>query len=284
MNRQTKIHSNEAYKRKRIGSTILFYLLLTGVIIVTVFPFIFMILASFKTTVEIQNPSRFLNFTFISSNYMEVFERFSFAKPIWNSFYVAFMTTIISLFIGLPAAYAISKFKMHTMSAGILATRMIPGICFLLPWFKIFSSMGLTDTYTSLILSYMLVAVPFIIWIMVPHFENLPQDLEQAAMIDGCSQNMIFIRIMLPLSTPGIITAALMSFINAWNNFLFALALSGYQTKTLPMAVYNFIGYAKISWGPLMAAATIITGPIVLLSLIMQKYVVSGMTAGAVKG
>ena len=170
------------------------------------------------------------------------------------------------------------------MSAGILVTRMIPGICFLLPWFKIFSAMGLTDTYTSLILSYMLVAVPFIIWIMVPHFENLPQDLEQAAMIDGCSQNMIFVRIMLPLSVPGIITAALMSFINAWNNFLFALALSGYQTKTLPMAVYNFIGYAKISWGPLMAAATIITGPIVLLSLIMQKYVVSGMTAGAVKG
>ena len=284
MSRQTKLHSGTACKGKRAGSTFLFYLLLAGVVIVTVFPFVFMILASFKTTVEIQNPSRFLNFTFITSNYTEVFERFSFAKPIWNSFYVAFMTTVISLVIALPAAYAISKFKMHRMSAGILVTRMIPGICFLLPWFKIFSAMGLTDTYTSLILSYMLVAVPFIIWIMVPHFENLPQDLEQSAMIDGCSQNMIFVRIMLPLSVPGIITAALMSFINAWNNFLFALALSGYQTKTLPMAVYNFIGYAKISWGPLMAAATIITGPIVLLSLIMQKYVVSGMSGGGVKG
>lgn len=284
MSGQKKIRSNATYKRRKMGSTVLYYLLLTAIIVLTVFPFVFMILASFKTTVEIQNPAKFLNFTLVTSNYAEVFERFSFAKPIWNSFFVAFMTTIISLFIGLPAAYAISKFKMNRMSAGILVTRMIPGICFLLPWFKIFSATGLTDTYTSLIMSYMLVAVPFIIWIMVPHFENLPQDLEQAAMIDGCSQNMIFLRIMLPLSTPGIITAALMSFINAWNNFLFALALSGYQTKTLPMAVYNFIGYAKISWGPLMAAATIITGPIVLLSLIMQKYVVSGMTAGAVKG
>ena len=139
-------------------------------------------------------------------------------------------------------------------------------------------------TYFSLILAYMLVAVPFIIWIMVPHFENLPKDLEQAAMIDGCTANQIFFRVMLPLVTPGLITAALMSFIYSWNNFLFALVLSGYNTKTLPMAVFNFIGYAKISWGPLMAAATIITGPVVLISPIMQKYVVSGMTAGAVKG
>ena len=103
-------------------------------------------------------------------------------------------------------------------------------------------------------------------------------------MIDGCTANQIFFRVMLPLVTPGLITAALMSFIYSWNNFLFALVLSGYNTKTLPMAVFNFIGYAKISWGPLMAAATIITGPVVLISLIMQKYVVSGMTAGAVKG
>ena len=119
MSRQTKLHSGTACKGKRAGSTFLFYLLLAGVVIVTVFPFVFMILASFKTTVEIQNPSRFLNFTFITSNYTEVFERFSFAKPIWNSFYVAFMTTVISLVIALPAAYAISKFKMHRMSAGI---------------------------------------------------------------------------------------------------------------------------------------------------------------------
>lgn len=284
MRKQKGKNLNAVHKRKRRMGTILFYLVLATIVIVTIFPFVFMLLASFKTTVEIQNPSKFLNFTFITSNYVEVFERFSFARPIFSSFYVAFMTTVISLLIGLPAAYAISKFRMNRVSSAILVTRMIPGICFLLPWFKIFSAIGLTDTYTSLIMSYMLVAVPFIIWIMVPHFENLPQDLEQAAMIDGCSQNMIFVRIMLPLSTPGIITAALMSFINAWNNFLFALALSGYRTKTLPMAVYNFIGYAKISWGPLMAAATIITGPIVLLSLIMQKYVVSGMTAGAVKG
>lgn len=284
MSRREELSTNKISKGKKTASTIVYYVILAVIILVTVFPFVFMVLASFKTTVEIQDPSKFVNFTFITSNYAEVFERFSFAKPIFNSFFVAFMTTVLSLLIGLPAAYAISKFNMNKMSAGILVTRMIPGICFLLPWFKIFSTIGLTDTYTSLILSYMLVAVPFIIWIMVPHFENLPKDLEQAAMIDGCSQNMIFVRIMLPLSVPGIITAALMSFINAWNNFLFALALAGYNTKTLPMAVYNFIGYAKISWGPLMAAATIITGPIVLLSLIMQKYVVSGMTAGAVKG
>ena len=273
-----------AHRKKKFALSVVFYVILAAILLVTIFPFIFMLLASFKTTVEIQDPSKFVNFNFILNNYYEVFERYSFSKPLWNSFYVAFMTTIVSLIIGLPAAYAIARGKMHRTSASILVTRMIPGICFLLPWFKVFSSLHLTDTHLSLILAYMLVAVPFIIWIMIPHFENLPQELIEAAAIDGCTPNMTFLRIMLPLVRPGMITAALMSFIYSWNNFLFALVLSGYETKTLPMNVYNFIGYAKISWGPLMAAATIITGPIVLISLIMQKYVVSGMTAGAVKG
>lgn len=264
--------------------TVVFYVALAIMLLVTMFPFIFMLLASFKTTVEIQDPTKFLNFNFIITNYIEVFERYSFLKPIWNSFFTSAVTTVVSLLIGLPAAYAIAHYRFHKISGSILVTRMIPGICFLLPWFKTFSALHLTDTYLSLILAYMIVAVPFIIWIMVPHFENIPNELFEAAMLDGCSENKIFLKILLPLVRPGLITAALMSFIYSWNNFLFALVLSGYETKTLPMAVYNFIGYAKISWGPLMAAATMITGPIVIISLIMQKYVVSGMTAGAVKG
>ena len=281
MNKEIKIKSN---RKHEIRLSIVYYFILLIIILVTLFPFIFMLLASFKTTVEIQDPTKFLNFHFITSNYLEVFQRYDFKKPLWNSFYTSAITTVVSLIVGLPAAYVIAHYRMHKLSAGILITRMIPGICFLLPWFKTFAALQMTDTYASLILSYMLVAVPFIIWIMVPHFENLPRELFEAAMIDGCSEHKIFLRILLPLVRPGIITAALMSFIYSWNNFLFALVLSGYETKTLPMAVYNFIGYAKISWGPLMAAATMITGPIVIISLIMQKYVVSGMTAGAVKG
>ena len=281
MNKEIKLKSNKKHEARL---SIIYYFVLLIIILVTLFPFIFMLLASFKTTVEIQNPTKFLNFNFITTNYIEVFERYDFKKPLWNSFYTSAITTIVSLVVGLPAAYVIAHYRMHKLSAGILITRMIPGICFLLPWFKTFAALHMTDTYISLILSYMLVAVPFIIWIMVPHFENLPNELFEAAMIDGCTENKIFLKILLPLVRPGIITAALMSFIYSWNNFLFALVLSGYETKTLPMAVYNFIGYAKISWGPLMAAATMITGPIVLISLIMQKYVVSGMTAGAVKG
>lgn len=271
-------------KKKNFWLSVVYYISLAMIIVVTVFPFIFMLLASFKTTVEIQDPTKFLSFNFITTNYVEVFQRYDFTKPLWNSFFTASLTAIISMLIGLPAAYAIAHYRLHKISASILVTRMIPGICFLLPWFKTFAALHLTDTYLSLILSYMLVAVPFIIWIMVPHFENLPAELFEAAMIDGCSEHMTFVKILLPLVRPGMITAALMSFIYSWNNFLFALVLSGYETKTLPMAVYNFIGYAKISWGPLMAAATMITGPIVVISLVMQRYVVSGMTAGAVKG
>lgn len=279
-----KLRQPKSRKKTEFWTSVVYYTVLLTVMLITLFPFIFMLLASFKTTVEIQDPSKFLDFNFIITNYVEVFERYDFSKPLWNSFYTSAMTTIVSLIIGLPAAYAIAHYRLHNISAFILITRMIPGICFLLPWFKTFAFLGLTDTHFSLILSYMLVAVPFIIWLMVPHFENLPAELFEAAMIDGCSEHKIFFSILLPLVRPGLITAALMSFIYSWNNFLFALVLSGYETKTLPMAVYNFIGYAKISWGPLMAAATMITGPIVLISLIMQKYVVSGMTAGAVKG
>jgi multiple sugar transport system permease protein len=138
--------------------------------------------------------------------------------------------------------------------------------------------------FTVLILSHMFVSLPLIVYIMMGYFDGLPLELEESAMVDGLTPIGAFRRITLPLSTPGIATAGILSFIFSWNNFMFALVLSSADTKTLPVAIFDFVGYASIDWGGLMAASTVVTLPIMLIALFAQKYVVSGLTAGATKG
>ncbi|HTU01802.1 MAG TPA: carbohydrate ABC transporter permease, partial [Candidatus Sulfotelmatobacter sp.] len=138
--------------------------------------------------------------------------------------------------------------------------------------------------YLSLILTHLLVGLPFIVWVMVPFFEAIPVSLEEAARVDGASMLQVFLRIVLPISGPGIVTGAILAFVFSWNNFMFSIVLATNRTKTLPVAIYNFISYAQIDWGGLMAAAVVITLPVLILALLTQRYVVKGLTAGAVKG
>lgn len=261
------------------------HLLIYATLAITFFPFLWMILASFQTQNDIMNPRKGL-FNFVPSlnNYYTAFQQYSFMTPIVNSFIIAMLATICALILGLPAAYSIARFKQHKLSMVILVVRMIPGITFLMPWFAIFTRLGLIDTMLSMVLSHMLVALPFIVWIMVPFFESLPREMEEAAWVDGSSQVGAFFRIVLTLSVPGILTAALLSFIFSWNNFMFSLVLSGAKTITLPIAIFSFVSYASVDWGGLMAAAVVITTPILVLSIFLQKYIVGGLTAGAVKG
>lgn len=247
-------------------------------------PFLWMILASFKTQVQIMDMSRLLVFRPTAANYLGVFTRYSFGKPIVNSFLVASLSTLLALLLGVPAAYAIARFKMRTASVTIVVTRIIPGLTFLVPWFILFTKLSLVDTLLSLVLTHLLVGLPLIVWVMIPYFESLPRELEESGLVDGCNNYQTFLLIVLPLTGPGIVTSVLLSFIYSWNNFMFALVLAGYHTKTLPVAIFNFIQYAQIDWGGLMAASVIITLPIVAISLLLQKYVIKGLTAGAVKG
>ncbi|GAB7053600.1 carbohydrate ABC transporter permease [Paenibacillus sp. YK5] len=262
-----------------------FYMLLVLLIIVSfLFPFFWMILASFKTQVQIMSTGNILLFKPTLNNYLSVFEEHNFTKFIMNSFIVGFFSTLFGLLLGLPAAYSIAKYKQHGLGLLILIARIIPGISFMIPWFIIFSKIGLVDSYTSLILGHMLVGMPFIIWVMISFYEGLPGELEEAARVDGCTIQGAFLRIMLPLSMPGVVTASILSFIFSWNNFMFSLVLSGDKTKTLPIAVFNFLSYSEINWGGLMAAAVIITMPILIIALVLQRYIISGVTMGAVKG
>jgi multiple sugar transport system permease protein len=270
---------------KKKGANNWVYTLLTIIVILVFsFPFIWMLLASFKTQAQIMSSGQFLFFKPTTKNYVNVFMQYEFMRFIVNSFIVAVGSTVGSLLLGLPAAYAIARYRLQGLGLVILVARIIPGITFLIPWFILFSNLHLVDTYVALILSHMLVGLPFIIWIMISFFEGLPLEIEEAGLIDGCTRSQVFLRIILPISGAGVITSSLLSFIFSWNNFMFSIILAGDKTKTLPIAVFNFLSYSDINWGALMAAACIITLPVLIIALLAQRYIVSGLAAGAVKG
>jgi len=262
----------------------LFYLSLIVLALGIVFPFLWMILASLKTQVQIMDMQKLFVFRPTTDNYRQVFTEYSFTKPMFNSLAIAVASTVLGLLLGLPAAYSIARFRVARWGVILLISRIIPGLTFLVPWYIFFARLRLIDTYAAMILSHLLVGLPLIAWIMIPYFEALPRSLEDSGRVDGCSNYQAFWHIVLPLAGPGIVTAVLLAFIYSWNNFMFALALSGYHTKTLTVAIFNFVEYALINWGGLMAASVLITLPVIVISLVLQRYVVQGLTAGAIKG
>ena len=261
---------------------VLFCLVVLAILFVTVFPFLYMVLGAFKNTVDIVNPSKTFHFVPTIKNFIQVFETYQFQKPLINSLIISFGATGLSLLIGLPASYSMARYKQNMLQIVVLCIRIVPSIAFLVPVYLMFSKIGLTGTYTGIILANMLIAVPFVVWVMIPYFEGVP--VEESALIDGASRMTCFLRIMLPLSLPGIMTVTILSFINAWNNFMFGLILGNSDTKILPTVIFNFLSHTEINWSGLMAAAIIVTLPIILLSVFLQRYIVQGLTAGAVKG
>lgn len=247
-------------------------------------PLLWMLLNSFKTALEIVRMPPKLIFSPTLENYRNVFGAQNFLKYMWNSLVVAGGSVSIGLILGLPAAFSIARYKQHKLAVLILISRIVPGITFLLPLFIMFRFFGIVDTYLSLILSHLLVGLPFIVWVMVPFFEAIPSDLMDAARVDGCSVTQTFFRVILPISGPGIVTSSILAFIFSWNNFMFSIILASNETKTVPVAIFNFIAFATIDWGGLMAASVLITLPVLVITLITQKYVIRGLTAGAVKG
>ena len=259
------------------------YAVILLVVFIFVMPFVWMLLSSFKTQMDITSPD-ILNFTPTLNNYDKVFGQYDFLLFMWNSFIVATLSTLFSLVLGLPASYAIARYDYDWLGVILLTARIVPGITFLVPWFIIFSRIGLVGTHAALIISHMLVGLPFVVWVLVPFFESLPKEIEESALIDGATVWGTFLRVVLPLAIPGVVTAAIMSYIFSWNNFMFSLVLADSQTKTLPVAIFNFITYASVDWGSLMAAAVVITLPIIVVTVFMQRYIVAGLSAGATKG
>ena len=271
-------------RRKSRAYPIFRVVVLTTTVALFIAPLLWMLVASFKTNVDIYDSGKTFFFTPTLDNYSNVLGRNNYFDFIFNSFWVALWSTVLSLILGVPAAYAMSRFSMGRSAMVVLMARIIPGVSLLVPWYFIFANLRLVGGFGVLILSHMFVALPLIVYIMMSFFDSMTTELEDAAQVDGLTAIGAFMRITLPLSAGGLATAGILSFIFSWNNFMFALVLAGANTKTLPVAIFNFVSYASIDWGGLMSASVVVTVPIMVIALFTQKYIVAGLTAGATKG
>lgn len=262
----------------------LFYATVLAILIPFLFIFVWMALSSIKTQKDIFAMPPTWVFTPTLENYAQVLKNAKFARNAVNTLVVATGSTVLGLLVGLPAAYTIARYRQNRLAMAILAARIMPGIGYMMPLFLLFRAVGLLGTHVGLILSHVVMTFPLTVWIMVSFFEDVPQELYDAALVDGSSRTGAFVRIALPITAPGMVAASLLAFITSWNDYKLALVLSNFKTATLPLMASNFVGFANIDWGPLMATATLMTLPVLLVSIVIQKYIVSGLTVGSVKG
>lgn len=206
----------------------------------------------------------------------------------WNSFMVASLVVILNLLVGVPAAYAMAKIRFWGRDASvyfILITRVIPDIALVVPFFLVIRKLGMLDTIGSLVITYLAVTVPFTVFILLQYFEGLPDELDKAARVDGCSRFQALVRIFLPLSLPSLVAVILFTFLTSWNEFLLALMFTQTEaSQTLPILLASFTSDFTISFSFINAAGVLAIIPPVIVAIVFERYIVSGLTAGAVKG
>ena len=273
------------YRMRRALGRIGLYLSVIFLVSPAILFFFWMFSLSLKTElantayppVFIPNPPSLVNF-------IKVFAENDFLSYTLNSVIVSFSATGLALLLGVPAGYGIAKTKATKAAVLILIARVTPGLSYLIPLFLIFQWLGMLGGYAPQIITHLVLTVPIVVWVMIGTFEALPVELEEAALVDGATIWQAFRHVAVPLAKPGIVVGMILSFIFSWNNFIFGVVLAGRATRTLPVAVYNMLTFEQISWGPLAAAALVVTAPVLLLTLLMQKEIVAGLTAGGVKG
>jgi multiple sugar transport system permease protein len=255
-----------------------------------VFPIIWLGLNSLKNRLEMfARPPLWLSFTVTNENYVATFIDRPFFNYMWNSFVVAALSTLLSLAIGVPAGYALTRFdfgkaKRH-IAFWILSTRMTPPIVTVIPIYVVFSWFGLLDTKTSLVIAYTTFNLPFVVWMMKSYLADIPRDLEESAMVDGDTQMGAFWRVVLPLAKPGLAATAIFCLIQSWNELLFALILTETtNANTLPIGIAGRVTQYKTEWGEIAAAGFAGCLPIIIFAFIVQKHLVRGLSFGAVKG
>ncbi len=274
---------------RRIVGRAFFYLLVAGIVVYTVFPFYWAVVSSLKEgsalyRVDLVPPRPTL------ANYAGVFQQQNFARNILNSVVVAGVVVAVSLLLSVTSSYALGRVEFRGRKAlllTILAVSMFPQVAVLSGMFELVSWLGLYDTLGSLILSYLILTLPFTTWVLTTFMRELPRELEEAALVDGARPWTIVRKVFLPLLWPALATTGLLAFIAAWNEFMFAITFTlSNQRRTVPVAIALISGasHFELPWGRVMAASVIVTVPLVVLVLIFQRRIVAGLTAGAVKG
>ncbi|WP_026784263.1 carbohydrate ABC transporter permease [Pleomorphomonas koreensis] len=269
--------------------TTAFYLLVAVIVVVSVFPFYYAILTSFKTGTALFEVN-YLPHHFSLANYVTVFTTGVFVRNLGNSILVASSVVALALFLAVTAAFALARVNFRgrgLLLMTILAVSMFPQIAVLAGLFELVRAFGLFNTPFALIFSYTIFTLPFTVWVLTTFMRDLPMEIEEAAIVDGASPWVIITKVFMPLMWPALVTTGLLAFIAAWNEFLFALTFtSSNETRTVPVAIALLSGASQyeIPWGSIMAASVVVTVPLVVLVLIFQRKIVQGLTAGGVKG
>jgi multiple sugar transport system permease protein len=262
--------------------------LMVGVAVFTLFPLLVVAGTSLKTMGEVfQSPATLIPRTFVWHNYVDIFVRIPMARHLLNSLFIALAAVFFNIIVAVPAAYAMARIKFRgrgLFGMSILVVQMFSPVIVLIPLFEMMKALQLLDTYTALILVNTAITLPFSIWMLRGFFKNIPEELEDAAMIDGLSRTGMIFRIALPLTAPGLTTTAIFTFVSAWNEFIFALVLVSKRTmQPITMALYAWEKNNVVEWNYLMATAVVATVPTILLFLLVRKRLTAGLMSGAVK-
>lgn len=257
------------------------------ILLFAIAPYLWMVLTSVKPNSDIARfPVQYLPSSPTLEHYQVLLAKTSFLRNLFNSLVVALGAVVLGLGVSVPAAYAFSRFRFAGRGALLvlfLVINMVPVVLLIIPLFVLMRQFGLLDSFVGIVMGHATFAIPFSVWMMTSYFNALPVELDEAALMDGASRMQTIRHVVLPLAMPGIVTTGIYIFVTSWNEYLFAMMLSGQNVKTVTVALQSFIGEFTVQWGLLTAGGTLIAIPVTILFLIIQRRLVGGLTAGAVK-
>jgi len=264
------------------------YLILSTAVFVSLFPIFWTLSTSIKTRVDTFTlPPKFFNFSPTLKNYQSLLQYDGFWRIYFNTILITFCTTALCLIVGSLAAYALARTPRfrgrNSLEILMIIVRALPGIVIILPLYNLSSYLGLYDKIWALILIYAGFNIPFAIWLMTNFFDQVPIEIEDAARVDGANNVQLFVRVLLPLVAPGLVATGVFVALLSWNEFLIPIIMAGEDSKTLPILVSSFVSNRTLDWGPMAAAATFALIPIIIFTVVIQKWLVVGLSGGAVK-
>jgi multiple sugar transport system permease protein len=268
-------------------SLVVVYILVIFAVLLSIAPIVYLVITSFKEPALTFAIPPVWNFKPTLQNYSEVLGSTNFGKYFMNSVFVALTATGIALFLGTFAAYGFSRFRfrgLFWLKMSSLIPQMLPPIAIVVPLYVLFSRLDWIDTRQSLVISYLTFTIPLSIWMMTGFFDDVPIELEEAAVIDGCSRFGALMRVSLPLAVPGMAATAILAFLYCWNEFLYAVILTGRDARTLPVIITSFMTNKAVLWGRIAASGSLVLIPVLIFALLAQRYLVRGLARGAVKG
>ena len=269
-----------------LGDIITYIVLILAVLIWSI-PVLWVGITSIKPREAIFTSPPTLLFVPTLDHYLEVLRTGAIVSSIWHSLVISVLSTLLAMAVAIPAAYAFARIRFRgrgTLTFYTLLMQMAPPMGLLIPFYWALSQIKLLDTYTGLVSIYLTITVPFSVWLMMTYFAEIPVELEEAALVDGASRFEAFFRIIMPLARGGIAVTTIFAFINAWNDFLYAVVLSGPKTQPATVAIFSFLAAEESRWGPFTATGVVIMFPVVLIALVAQRHIVTGLSLGGIKG